>query len=334
MLLPCSSLLALSAAFGQEKDRRIGSIDFFGYAGMNLDQIRSALPIHKGELYPGPATTIEKIEQAIRSAIGLMPTDVASVCCDRDGNYMIFVGLPGESIRQTRFNPVPKGKAQLPGEILTLYEQTMDALSTAVSKGNAQEDTSKGYALSITDAPLRTKQLAVRAYAIRHESLIRAVLSSSSKTQQRVVAAYLLGYARQSRQQIADLVRASHDPDDGVRNNATRALGVLADSSAKVAAQIPAGGFIRMLSSGSWTDRNKAMWVITTLTKSRDPKLLGELRSEALVSLIEMARWQSTGHAYDARILLGRIAGIEEKRLEQLAKENGVDEIISALPRF
>jgi hypothetical protein len=67
-------------------------------------------------------------------------------------------------------------------------------------------------------------------------------------------------------------------------------------------------------------------------TKSRDPKLLGELRSGALVSLIEMARWQSSGHAYDARILLGRIAGIEEKRLEQLAKEDDVDEIIGALP--
>jgi hypothetical protein len=51
------------------------------------------------------------------------------------------------------------------------------------------------------------------------------------------------------------------------------------------------------------------------LSKSRDPKLLGQLRSRALESLIEMARWQVAGYAYTARILLGRIASIEETEL-------------------
>jgi hypothetical protein len=126
-------------------------------------------------------------------------------------------------------------------------------------------------------------------------------------------------------------VRATRDPDDGVRNDATRALGVLAESSAKVAARIPPGEFITMLSSGSWTDRNKAGWVLTSLTKSRSPKLLARLRSEALVSLIEMARWHDPGHAYSARLLLARIAGIEEARAESLAHANNAGELIKAL---
>ena len=318
------------ATFGQDKPRRIGSIDFYGYAGLNLNQIKSALPLHAGDTFPGPIETIDGITKAVTSVTGRPPTDVAPVCCDAQGNYTIFVGLPGASVKPAEFNPVPTGNTQFPAKIIKLYEQTMDASGAAVLKGNAREDTSKGYALSTTDPALRTNQLAVRACAIQHEKLIRAVLDSSSEAQQRIVAAYLLGYARQSNQQIKHLVRASYDPDETVRNNATRALGVLAESSAKVAARIPAGGFIKLLSSGSWTDRNKAGWVIYSLTKSRDPKLLAQLRSEALVSLIEMARWQSVGHAYTARILLARIAGIEEERAMQLANSNP-EEIIKAL---
>jgi hypothetical protein len=86
-----------------------------------------------------------------------------------------------------------------------------------------------------------------------------------------------------------------------------------------------------MLSSASWTDRNKAGWVLTSLTKNRDPELLRQLRSEALISLIEMARWRNAGHAYNARILFGRIVGIEEERLEQLAGADNADEIIKEL---
>ena len=42
-----------------------------------------------------------------------------------------------------------------------------------------------------------------------------------------------------------------------------------------------AAGFIEMLSSGSWTDRNKAGFLLDVLSKGRDPKLLGRLRAEA-----------------------------------------------------
>jgi len=239
--------------------------------------------------------------------------------------------LPGTSIKELKFNPVPTGKLQLPPEVLQLYADTMDALIASVLDGNAREDTSKGYALSTTDSRLRSKQEAVREYATKHEKLIRDVLETSSESPQRIAAAYMLGYANQSKTQIADLVRASHDSNDVVRNNSTRALGVLADSSPKIAAQIPAGPFVEMLNSGSWTDRNKGGWVLESLTKGRDPKPLAQLRSEALVSLIEMAHWRSTGHAYTPRILLGRIAGIEEERLKKLASADNADEIINAL---
>ena len=325
------AVFAASIALAQEQPRRIGSIDFFGYAGLNLSQVRAALPLHVGDQFPGSSKTIEGIKKAVTSVIGRPPIDVAPVCCDAQGNFMIYIGLPGNSMKPPKYNQLPTGKTRFPAKILDLYKETMDASSAAVLRGDASEDSSRGYALSINDSDLRSKQLAARAYALQHERLIRIVLYTSSDAQQRIVAAHLLGYARQSSQQIAGLVHGSQDPDDTVRNNSTRALGVLAASNAKVAARIPAGGFIRMLNSGSWTDRNKAGWVLAALTSSRDPKLLARLRSEAWVTLIEMARWRSVLHAANARLLLARIEGIEEERAQQLANAENPDELINAL---
>ena len=324
-------VFAASVALAQEQPRRIGSIDFFGYAGLNLTQVKKALPVQVGDQFPGGSQTREGIRKAVIAVIGRPPTDVAPVCCDAQGNFMIYVGLPGDSIKPSKYNRLPTGKTRLPAEIVDLYQQTMDASGAAVLRGVISEDNSQGYALSIGDPDLRSKQLAARAYALHHETLIRSVLYTSRDAQQRIVAAYLLGYARQSSQQIAGLVHGSHDPDDDVRNNATRALGVLAGSNAKVAARIPAGGFIRMLSSGSWTDRNKAAWVLAALTGSRDPKVLTRLRSEAWVPLIEMARWRSASHASNARLLLARIQGIDEERAQQLANSDNADDVINAL---
>ena len=242
---------------------------------------------------------------------------------------MIYIGLPGSSMRIVPYNPAPKGTIRLPAKMVSLYQQTMEASSKAVLNGSANEDSSKGFALS-TEPELRAKQLATREYALRHERLVRSVLASSHDAEHRTVAAHILGYASQSNQQIAALVRASHDADDSVRNNAIRALGVLAESSPKVADRIPAESFVAMLSSGSWTDRNKAAFLLTELSKRRDPRLLTQLRSQALDSLIEMARWRS-GHADFARIMIGRIAGIEETRLQKLVETGQVDQIIGAL---
>jgi hypothetical protein len=69
------------------------------------------------------------------------------------------------------------------------------------------------------------------------------------------------------------------------------------------------------------------------LTAQRNPALLSLLRRRALDALIEMARWRSAGHAQNARIILGRVAGIEETRLWKLASEDKVEEIIQAAIR-
>lgn len=338
-------LIVLSLApitLGQDKHNRIGEIDFYGYAGLDLDQIRAALPFREGEDLPSSDDAffdaLSRFRESVKRVTGKAATDVAPVCCDAQGNTMVYIGLRGNSMRDVPYNSAPKGNLRLPSEAVNLYEQTMEATTAAVRKGTAIEDDSKGYALS-ADPALRAKELAMREYATHHEPLVLKVLESSRYAEQRIAAAHFLGYAPQSRKQITALVWASHDVNDTVRNNAVRALVVLAKSSPGVAAQIPAEGFVAMLSSGSWTDRNKAGWLLSELSTTRNRKLLGHLRAQALDSLIEMARWRSYGHAYSSRILLGRIAGIEETRLQSLVDSGQVEQIVKALqqsrwPRF
>ena len=83
-----------------------------------------------------------------------------------------------------------------------------------------------------------------------------------------------LGYARQSPRQVLALMRAARDPDEGVRNNATRAIAVLARANHRLASQISPDTFIEMLNSGIWTDRNKGAMVLMSLTAKRDPAVL------------------------------------------------------------
>jgi hypothetical protein len=243
---------------------------------------------------------------------------------------MVYIGLPGESYQPLKFNLAPAQNVRLPKAALALREDMDKAWGNAVMKGHATEDDSEGYTLT-NEPKARRAELAIREYALHNEALILQVLASSSNAYHRAVAAQMLGYARQSDEQVDALIRASLDPDDGVRNDAVRALEVLAGAKPDVARKIPPEPFVRLLRSGSWLDHNKASLVLMALTNGHDPKLLSLLRADALDSLVEMARWRSVGHAEAALTILGRMAGLSEDSLNKLIEAGQADTIISKL---
>ena len=118
-----------------------------------------------------------------------------------------------------------------------------------------------------------------------------------------------------------------------MRNNATRALAVLAATPA-FARQIPAGPFIDKLNSSVWSDRNKGLMLLTPLTRDRNPEVLADLKAHALSALIEMAQWRNPGHAAGPIRLLGRIAGMSESELDQLAESGDAGPVLAAIQRL
>lgn len=330
-------LAVLPAAVFAADQKPLGEIDFFGNKGIDISAIRSALPFHEGEPFP-PATAKpsddlkRQVSEIVKQVTGHDPTSVTFVCCDAKQNWMIFIGLAGASYQPITFHSAPTGEIRFPKPAFALGRNLEKATRDAVMKGNSSEDDSQGFALS-KDPAAKEAALALREYALQNEPLILQVLASSSDARHRAAAAQMLGYARQSPAQIDALVQASLDSDEGVRNDATRALGVLVHSKPALAQSIPPGPFIGLIRSGSWTDHNKASLLLDALTESRDPKVLATLRAQALDSLLEMAQWRSIGHATASLMILGRIAGIDESQLYELIPSGKTDVILSRFNR-
>jgi hypothetical protein len=319
-----------SVASGQDKPIRIGKIELFGYSKVDPDKVRAALPFREGDpvSQETSAQEFERAQKSVERVTGNAPTEIAPICCDGQGNLIIYIGLSGNPMRHL---PRPKANSRLPANAIHLNEQLSQALQEGAKIGAVAEDSSKGYSLSTRYAPLRTIQLRMRNYALHHDRRLREVLASSLDARQRTVAAELLGYARQSRSQLSALTHASRDSNSDVRNAATRALVVLVMSNPALAKLIPPESFIEMLLSGTWTDVNKGSFLLSHLTLGRDPTLLAQLRRpKVLERLIEIAHWPAI-HATPAAMILGRIAGINERRLLQLVATGQVNVIMAAL---
>ena len=313
-------------------DDRIAVIEFFGHKGVDTAALRTSLPVREGDEWSEGTKT--RLREAVQRSTGKDATDVNGVCCTSDGGILLFVGIAGDSYKAFAYRPAPKGHARLSTELIQLSERLDEAIAAAVRKGGdaAAEDDSNGYAL-IADSQARSIQMALRRWAVQHERELFRVLEFSSDPRQRGMASHALGYARQSAHQLLALTQAARDPDEGVRNDATRAIAVLARSNDALARQIRPDLFIEMLNSGVWTDRNKGALVLERLTANRNLAVLTRLRIVALDSLIEMTLWRDSSHAYSARMILGRVAGIPEDRLQELAWSGPPEAIVNAVNR-
>ena len=272
----------------------------------------------------------QALSAKIKRVTGRPPTDVGIVCCDEHGNALIYIGLGGSSSHPIIFNSAPSGTARIEQPVLDLVARIEDRIQKDVFAGRADEDDTAGYALSKEDPQLRAQQLELRHYALARERAVIAVLSQSSDARQRAVAALVLGYARQTSKQVSALSRAAFDPDAGVRNNAMRALGVLLRARPELGRSVEWNRLADLLASDHWTDRNKASFLFLSLTATRDPRLLKTLRARVLPALIEMSAWPY-GHALPARIILGRIAGLKEKRVLDLSRADRMRPILNAI---
>jgi hypothetical protein len=308
-------LLAILPALAQPPSDRIGTIDFYGYGHLDLPSLRAALPFKEGD--PAPTNAVRDTALQAVSRVAGRKAVLSKVCCLEDGRSSVFIGLPEVGAPPVTFNPAPQGDVKLPADALRIFQKLDTDLTAAVKKGASGEDDSQGYALS-EDPSTHAEQLKLRDWTRSHLATVLKVLSEARDSEQRANAAEALGYADRSPQQIAALVSAAFDSNDGVRNNAVRALEVLCAMGTEIIRQIPAARFIPLLHSIAWMDRNKGSYLFMRMTASRDPALLKMLHDQALEPLREMAQWKDFGHAWSSLTVLGRIGGVEEERLNHL----------------
>ena len=289
----------------------IGAIDFFAYSGVDIDGLRSNLTVRPGDPWTSEANQLLKSE--IAKWLGRTPSDFGAVCCDEDGNRLIYIGLADGSGSRINFNLQPTGTHQLDADLVILYDRFEEAVRQTVSRGEGLvvEDHSLGYPLS-RDADVRGFQQRIRDYSLSNSAQLFAVARESSDPRHRAMAIDAIGYGLHSADQIEALTYSALDADPSVRNNAIRALWVLASSQVELQAPIPYATFVDLLASEVRKDRTKSIALLDALTEDRDSDVLTAILERSLEPLIECARWSWSGHAYRARVILGRIAGLDE----------------------
>ncbi len=320
--------IAILPAIGQSMPA-IGTIDYYGVHRVSKTALTRALRIVPGDR---PTKALETEGKRLDSVPGVSRARLNFVCCDARGKTILYVGIEETGGTQFHFRPAPVGSERLPAEVVQAGHALDEAVMQAAEKGQASEDDSQGYTLfKYPAAPAIQERFVV--FAARDFPLLRSVLRNSSDAGQRALAAEVIGYSANHAAAVPMLEYAMSDPNSDVRNNAMRALAIIARYAGKHPAlriRIPPEPFIRLLDSLQWTDRDKAGFALMALTESRDPKLLAELRRRELSSLVEMARWHTPGHADMFCVLLGRIAGIPDKVIWSDLQNDQKEKIITA----
>lgn len=294
----------------------VATVDFYGLRHVSDSVARTALGIA-----PGDTLTALRMAMAtgrLASVPGVVNARLEPVCCT-GGRTMLYVGVEEEGAPTLRFRAAPTDTVPLPGPVIQAGNAFAAAFDSALAHQDFAEDDSAGHQL-MHDPAARAVEEGFIPLATRYAGRLREVLRRSADADARALAVQILAYAADKRSVVGDLEYGMSDPDPGVRNNAIRALALIAMLAQRHPERhitIAYEPFVDLLNSPIWTDRNKASFALLALTTDRDSTLLAMLRARALPALVEMARWQNPGHALAACIMLGRLGGMSEQELQE-----------------
>jgi hypothetical protein len=300
----------------------IGVIEVYGARRITEQRILQALQLKVGDPFPS-AAVVREAKARITKIPGVSGVRLTGGCCD-EGQSTISIGIQEVGAAALRFRAAPRGSVRLPDDIVKAGAAFDEAMEQAVLNGHAEDDWSQGHSL-FKEPAVRAIQERFVVFAARDLSRLRAVLRDASNASQRALAAQVIAYSSDKRAVIGDLIQGMQDPSADVRNNAMRALALIAllgQRTPTLGIVVPPTPFVDLLNSIEWTDLNKSSLALAELTEARDPILMADLRTRALPSLIEMVRWKSHGHAESAFFVLGRLVGLQDDEI-QAAFERG-----------
>ena len=321
-------LLAVATPLAAQGPPRVGIVDVYGARTLSAEQLRNAARITVGD------SITRSIAFAAKARLMALPNvaaaDVDIVCCDA-GKVIVYLGVREKGDTAMVFAPPQVGGARLPANMVAAGKEFTKALQEAVLREETGESDSLGHSM-MDYAPARAVQRRFRQYALGNVPTLQEVLKTSADASHRALAAQIIAYASNKNLVVPDLVRALRDSDGQVRNNATRALSIMAmygQRHPEAALRVPFEPFVDMLNSPVWTDRNKASFVLMSLTESKNPALLNALRARSFNALVDMVRWKSEGHSMPAALILGRMGNMSEDDIMK-AMESDKSRLIEA----
>ena len=301
----------------------IGGVFYFACDGINLKKIKQIMTVKEGDIVqfsPREMGLLKKrLLDAVHTATDDEPSDIAIVASDKV--CYCYVGLRGKNLDDSTISIGSVGARshlKVPEKIQSKYLEILqaDLKSSAPNSG-----TDKLKANLVRDEIIKEAMKCP-------DELLQVSLNSSDALHRRM-ANFCLGLIANNKEQLEALAKATHDSDVAVRNEAIATLMLMAQKPA-LQALVPAVQFIPLLNSAKWSERNKGVELVALYTKSRQPQFIEELKKQALPSLKEMAGWDAD-HARPALLILGRIAGIADEKLNPLVAKGDKTAILAAL---
>lgn len=295
----------------------ITTINVYGNRKISTDTILFHINKNVGDSINPAVFKPDSTVAALKRIPGIKHVTVSPICCDSENGYLLYIGIAESDAAILRYRPAPRQNVQLSHEVIRAYRNFNQHVKAAAGIGENSEEYSNGYSL-LTYAAARKEQSNFMVFAQQKFQELEKVLKYSKHAEHRAAAAQMIAYATDKKKVAECLLYALNDADENVRNNATRAVSILAgylSEHPELKVTIPAAPFIALLNSVTWTDRNKGAMVLEQLTRSHDSDLLEQIKKQALPSVIEMAKWKNREHAFFSFIILSRMAGEEESLL-------------------
>ena len=315
----CFFVVAVCVASASQEDitPRIGAIEVYGTHHVSPEKIKSTLNLKPGAPLPSRADSEERLDKLS----GVVASRIEAICCS-GRNPVLYIGIEERNEPHIEYHSAPSVEFTLPKEIADKYQAVIDAAAASIRAKNADEDLTNGYSL-MADPEARQLQQSLVPLVDANLASVDKVLRESSDADQRAAAAYVIQYGPRSvraSKTIADALQyAIQDSDETVRKNAMislRAVMVGARLHPEQQIHIEPTWFVELMNSVVWSDRHNASLALLTLTDKHNPEALDLLRSRALQSVVEMARWHDLSHALPGFILAGRLAGMDEKDIQ------------------
>jgi len=309
------SLSLVTAALLSAQAPRIDDIEFYGLHKLSEQKLLHAVHVKPGDALP---PSKGDLEDELEQVPGVVLARVEAVCCDQ-GKTTLFIGIEEKGAPHLAFRSPPAGGAVLPEDVTDSYRKFLEAVRDAAHRGSTAEDLTNGHSL-MADPDARDLQLRFSDFAGAHLALVREVLRDSDDSEQRAIAATVIGYAPNKKDVVNDLAYALQDPGDAVRANALRslnAIAVLARLQPQLGIHVPSTWIVEMLNSIVLSDRTHAADVLVTLTDQDAAATLDQIRDRALDAVVEMAEWKVLRYALPPFILVGRLAGMNEQEIQK-----------------
>jgi hypothetical protein len=268
----------------------VATVDTFGLNHVSRDAVLKAAGIRVGDPVPD-ADTIRRGVSKLEAVPGIEQASIAVVHVKPEGaktdglsQAVVYIGVRETGRPGVSFRAAPVADVVLPAEIVDTYHAFNRALQDSFRRGNFSEDDSHGYCLGGDEAARAAARKFV-PLAEQHFDRLVEVLHTAKDAEQRQIAAWVVGYAADKTKAAAELDAAVRDPDQRVRNNAMRALGVIlnyAASHPELAIEAPVDSYLDLVEALAWTDRNKAVMVLLGLSARGNETLIARLRARSL----------------------------------------------------